>query len=192
MTKKRKARNDKAATSPSHTHAPNGDQGHTCELNEETAALTRRNFLKMGMGVLGVIAALEAGGTGLLYLRSHGMQGEFGKIVKAGSADDFPPGSVTEFAESRFFLVRVADGGFLAVHSRCPHLGCSVVWEPEKEQFLCPCHASDFDIHGDHGKPPVSRALDLFTVSIEEGVVQVDTAETSQRTSFSPEQLVYA
>lgn len=170
------------------------DHHHTCscELEDDASTLSRRNFLKLGMGVLGVVAALEAGGASLLYLRSHSAQGEFGDVIKAGAVEEFPPGSVTEFAESRFFLVRADDGGFLAVHSRCPHLGCSVVWVPEEEQFLCPCHASKFDIHGDHGDPPVSRALDLFAVTIEKGVVKVDTAEMNQRTQFAPEQLVYA
>lgn len=164
----------------------------TCRLNAETSGLTRRNFLKLGMGVLGVIAALEAGGTGLIYLRSHSLQGEFGSVVSAGPVEEFPSGSVTEFPDARFFLVRADDGGFLAIHTRCPHLGCSVVWVPEKQQFLCPCHASKFDVYGDHGNPPVSRALDLCAVEIVDGVVRVDTAQVNQRDAYTPDQLVYA
>ena len=166
--------------------------GKTCQLDPEAADLSRRNFLKLGISALGVIAALEAGGASLIYLRSHSLKDVFGSIVTIGRADDFQPGSVTEFPDARFFLVRAQDGGFLALHTRCPHLGCSVVWVPEKEQFLCPCHAAEFDQHGAHGKPPVSRALDMFPVTIKDGMVRVDTTTAEQREAYSMDQLVYA
>lgn len=163
-----------------------------CKLTPETADITRRNFLKLGMSGLGMLAALEVGGASLIYLRSHSLQGVFGSVITAGRADAFPNGSVTEFPDARFFLVRADDGGYMAVHTRCPHLGCTVVWVEEKQEFLCPCHASTFDKHGDHGGPPVSRALDMFPVRIKDGLVLVDTTEKTQREAFSPDQLTYA
>ena len=167
-------------------------EGPSCSLTPETTALTRRNFLKLGMGALGALAALEAGGAALLYLRSHGLDGAFGALVTAGRVNDFPAGSVTEFPDERFFLVRAPEGGFLAVHTRCPHLGCSVMWVPERGEFVCPCHAAKFSLYGDHGKPPVSRALDLFAVKIKNDLVQVDTTSLSRRDAFAPDQLVHA
>jgi len=152
-----------------------------CKLTPETADITRRNFLKLGMSGLGMLAALEIGGASLIYLRSHSLQGVFGSVVTAGRADAFPNGSVTEFPDAH-----------MAIHTRCPHLGCTVVWVEEKQEFLCPCHASTFDKHGDHGGPPVSRALDLFPIRIKDGLVQVDTTEKMQRETFSPDQLTYA
>ena len=50
--------------------------------------------------------------------------------------DSFPPGSVTEFPDGRFFLIRSHDGGFLAVYQRCTHLGCSVTWEADEGRFV--------------------------------------------------------
>jgi Rieske Fe-S protein len=98
---------------------------------------------------------------------------------------------VTEFTDACFFLIRADDGGFLAVHSRCPHLGCTVTWEPEMDKFLCPCHASTFDFYGNFDNPPVPRPLDVFEIEIEEGVVRVDTAQPKRREQFTPEQLTY-
>jgi cytochrome b6-f complex iron-sulfur subunit len=40
--------------------------------------------------------------------------------------------------------------------------------------------------------PPAPRPLDLFPVSIEDGVVLVDTSHPQQRDRFAPEQVVYA
>lgn len=164
----------------------------SCKLQGEEAELTRRNFLKLGLTALGTLVALEAGALGLMFFRSRAESGEFGGVVTAGSVSRFEPGSVTEFPDSRFFLIRGADGGFLAVHSRCPHLGCTVEWVPEARRFLCPCHAAHFDDHGDFEGPPVPRPLDLFDVRIEGDKIKVDTSHLHQRKRFEPQQVTYA
>jgi len=99
---------------------------------------------------------------------------------------------VTAFREGRFYLVRLEDGGFLALHRKCTHLGCTVPWIPEEGRFACPCHASAFDLRGDVLNPPALRALDLFPVRIENGIVKVDTAAPVRRTVFDPSQVVRA
>lgn len=40
------------------------------------------------------------------------------------------------------------DGGLVALHSICPHLGCSVAPSPDGQAFHCPCHNSAFDLDG--------------------------------------------
>jgi cytochrome b6-f complex iron-sulfur subunit len=159
---------------------------------EQTEAqLSRRDFLKMGVSALSLVALLEAGGAGLLFMKPRSSDGAFGGMVTAGVADSFPPRSVTEFPDGRFYLVRAADGGFLAVYRRCTHLGCTVSWEPEQNRFFCPCHASTFDIHGAVLNPPAPRALDTFAVRIEADQVIVDTSQIQSRDDFAPEQLAY-
>jgi len=155
-------------------------------------ALTRRNFIKLGLGALSTLAALEVGGAMLTFLSARSREGTFGQEIVAGEIDAFPAGSVTEFAEDRFFLVRAPDGGFLAVYRRCPHLGCSVHWQENEQKFLCPCHASTFDIYGSYDNAPVPRALDLFDVRFEDGQVVVDTTVAHRRDQFQTGQLAYA
>lgn len=154
--------------------------------------LSRRDFLKLGIGTLGALAVLEVGGAGLLFLEPRSLEGDFGGIVNAGPADSFVPGSVTEFPDGRFFLIRAEDGGFLAVSRRCTHLGCSVSWQSLAGQFFCPCHASTFDGHGDALNPPAPRALDTFPVQIEDGQVVVNTGRSLPRDNFTADQLAYA
>ncbi len=153
--------------------------------------LGRRSFLKLGVGVLSTLALLEFGGAGLLFLRSRSLEGEYGGVVKAGMMEDFPNGSVTEFADNHFFVIRSADGGFLAVHSRCTHLGCTVNWVSAEDRFVCPCHAATFDFYGTHKNPPVPRPLDMFPVRIDDTAVLVDTSQPQKRDLFAPEQLTY-
>lgn len=155
------------------------------------AALSRRDFLSLGLGALGLVGMLQAGAMTLQFLGPRRADGEFGGLVSAGPAESFPAGSVTEFPDGRFFLVRLDDGGFLALYRRCTHLGCAVAWQATDARFSCPCHGSHFDQAGTVENPPAPRALDTFLVTISDGAVLVDTAEPQQRDRFTPDQLVY-
>jgi cytochrome b6-f complex iron-sulfur subunit len=112
-------------------------------------------------------------------------------ILQAGVVDTFARGTVTAFPRGRFYLARLADGGFLALSRRCPHLGCTLPWVEEENKFLCPCHASAFDIHGDVLRSPAPRAMAMHPIVIENGVVRVDTARIIKRDRFREDQVVY-
>ena len=162
------------------------------EAEAAPATRTRRDFLKLGAGVLGAVTLAEVAGAGLLFLQPRSLDGEFGGVLSAGAAASFPPGTVTEFPAGRFFLVRAEDGGFLAVYRRCTHLGCAVSWDAGENSFVCPCHGSHFDFFGTVENPPAPSALDTFPLEIVDGQVQVDTGHPQSRDVFAPAQLVYA
>jgi cytochrome b6-f complex iron-sulfur subunit len=138
------------------------------------------------------VAALEAAAavTAFLSPRREGA-GRASALVTAGPVADFTPASVRAFPAARFYLVRLADGGFLALSSRCTHLGCSVPWDEASRTFPCPCHASRFDLRGEVLSPPAPRALDLFPVVIEAGLVKVDPSRRVERSRFEPGQVAY-
>ena len=64
-------------------------------------------------------------------------------------------------------LVRKQDGSLVALSAVCPHLGCIVQWEKERQDFLCPCHAGYFTPDGEviSGPPPRALAKIPFTVT---------------------------
>ena len=154
-------------------------------------AVSRRDFLKLGWSALVGLATLEAGAIALSYSLPRIAAGEFGSVFNCGAVADFPNNTVTPFNAGRFYLVRLSDGGFLALYRRCTHLGCAVPWDPTQKQFVCPCHASAFDQTGNVLNTPAPRPLDLFPVSIADGRVLVDTGRTIERERFEPEQAVY-
>ncbi len=43
---------------------------------------------------------------------------------------------------------RRPDGSLVAVSAVCPHLGCTVQWNPAETTWDCPCHGSRFDCEG--------------------------------------------
>ena len=161
------------------------------DKKKEQGQLSRRDFLKMGVSALSFVALLEVGGASLLFMKPRSGDGEYGGLVSAGAVDSFSPGSVTEFPDGRFYLVRASDGGFLAMYRRCTHLGCNVKWEVEQNRFFCPCHASSFNLLGEVENPPAPSALDTFAVHINESQVVVDTSRIQNRDGFAPEQLAY-
>jgi len=153
--------------------------------------IQRSDFLKTLWAALAGVAALEIGGITLSYLQPRLAEGEFGGVVSAGAVEDFPPGSVTHIANGRFYLARLEDGGFLAIHQRCTHLGCNVPWDQSQKRFVCPCHNSQFDETGQVLNPPAPRPLDLFPIKIEDGQVKVDTGQPQQRQHFDTSQVIY-
>ena len=144
---------------------------------------------------LGFLAGAEFIGviTGFLFSgKGNGKETEAKKLIEAGFVDSFRPNSVTPFRGGRFFLARLEDGGFIAVSLRCTHLGCSINWEENKRRFICPCHASAFNIEGEVLNPPAPKALDYYPVVIQNGVVKVDVGTLKQREKFNRDQLTYA
>ncbi len=164
----------------------------TIEDQTSKERLSRRDFLKVTWGALGALAVMEVGGLILAYMQPRLGEGEFGSEISAGAAADFPPGSVSHVSNGRFYLARLADGGFLALYQRCTHLGCNVPWDQEQGAFICPCHNSQFTTQGEVLNPPAPRPLDLFPIAIRDGQVIVNTGQPIQRQHFDPAQVVYA
>ena len=155
----------------------------------------RRSVLSRIAALLGGLAVLEAGWIGATFLgtrRSRASLQEGPGIQVAGLVERFEPGSVTAFRDGHFYLVRLDDGGFLALHRKCTHLGCTVPWVADEQKFICPCHASAFDMRGDMLSAPAVRALDLFAVRIENGIVKVDTNKLIRRAAFESHQITQA
>ena len=151
----------------------------------------RRSFLKAAWIGLGLAAVGEAALVVASFLKPRREQekADGPGLFVAGPLDAFATGSVTAFPAGRFYLVRLADGGLLALSRQCTHLGCSVPWDEEKARFVCPCHASSFDVKGEVLSAPAPRPLDTFPVRVENGVVKVDLSAPQRRSSFDPSQV---
>lgn len=154
----------------------------------------RRGFLRKLWILLGLAALAEGLWLAAAFLRPRQPRTGTGKpagTVDAGRVGDFEPGSVTAFPGGRFYLARLEDGGFIALSRTCTHLGCTVPWVEAEGKFVCPCHASAFDIRGEVVSPPAPRALDTYPLRIEGDVIKVETAGAVPRKRFYPSQVVY-
>ncbi|HYM46635.1 MAG TPA: Rieske (2Fe-2S) protein [Solirubrobacteraceae bacterium] len=77
---------------------------------------------------------------------------------------------------------------YIAISSRCAHLGCPVRWVDAAERFICPCHGGVYDLLGRRvGGPPV-RPLDRFYTRVANGQVELGPrfSVNSELRRFSP------
>jgi Rieske Fe-S protein len=65
------------------------------------------------------------------------------------------------------------DQPYVAISTRCAHLGCPVRYVTASQRFICPCHGGVYGFQGEvTGGPPV-RPLDRFYTKVEAGRVLV-------------------
>ena len=77
---------------------------------------------------------------------------------------------------------------YIAISTRCAHLGCPVRWVDAAERFICPCHGGVYDLLGRRvGGPPV-RPLDRFYTRVNGENVEVGPrfSVNSELRRFSP------
>jgi|SRR5947209_16756701 len=77
---------------------------------------------------------------------------------------------------------------YIAISTRCAHLGCPVRYVQAAERFICPCHGGVYQFDGKvAGGPPV-RPLDRFQTKVVRGRVLVGPrfSVNSHLEKFSP------
>ncbi len=77
---------------------------------------------------------------------------------------------------------------WIALSSRCMHLGCPVRYVEAAERFICPCHGGVYNFRGEvAGGPPV-RPLDRFYTLEHDGYIYLGPrySVNSQLHVFSP------
>lgn len=157
-------------------------------------AVPRRKFLRYALvALVGSFTATSAVAT-LRLLYPTKVTG-FGAKVAAGSVEEIKAQLAAQKfvrnASGHFYLLPAVDGGAIAVHWRCVHLGCTVpAPSPDLQgNIQCPCHGSLYNgktgdlIHG-----PATRPLDYFPITVEKGAVTVDTGKIITRQTFAPTQ----
>src|SRR5438552_4679731 len=173
-------------------------------MDPETLGVTRRQFLNRGI-VTAFGLGLGAFGASMLAFLWPQLSGGFGSKIKAGSLDDILAqirDKKTPFysAEGRFYInpypkedvpkakaisaygpvIPGYEQGVVALYQRCVHLGCRVPWCLTSQWFECPCHGSQYNRVGEKKGGPAPRGLDRFVVSVDGGIVTVDTKQVIQ------------
>ncbi len=122
--------------------------------------------------------------------------GEFGgKFILTRTPDSYTTEEAPELnAAGKFYVVKVqkddlvstnngdvgADLGdtyLQAIYQVCTHLGCLIPFQSAENRFICPCHGSTFQRSSNYVLGPAPRNLDQFPVTIEDGVIVVDTGK---------------
>lgn len=118
-------------------------------------SLSRRDFLKLARTAL-LTASGMIGLVGLVRYFGFETEPPPQTDFDLGPADDFAPGSRTVIEKVPAVLLRTGQG-FTALSLVCPHLGCTVVSQPDG--FACPCHGSRFGPLGQYLRGPAGKSL---------------------------------
>jgi menaquinol-cytochrome c reductase iron-sulfur subunit len=70
------------------------------------------------------------------------------------------------------YVVNTA-GQMRALSAVCPHLGCTVPWDADRNAFVCPCHGGIFSADGSRLAGPPPRSLDLLESKVAGGKLMV-------------------
>ena len=76
-------------------------------------------------------------------------------------------------SEKAVYVVRGGNGQPRVLSAVCPHLGCSIGWNDDKRQFICPCHNGVFAADGTLISGPPPRGMDELEAIVEDGRLKV-------------------
>ncbi len=146
--------------------------------------VSRRRMLQVSFwaGIGAMVAGMAACGLHIIYPSK--VTG-FGGTVSVPAAAVPGPGEKVQIGEGRFWLVNLTaeqgGPGLLALWWKCPHLGCTVPWEPtfvwpdpatgalKPGWFRCPCHGSTYTDAGVRVFGPAPRSMDTMEITVSGG-----------------------
>lgn len=150
------------------------------EQDQNEKKVSRRRFLRTAMWATVGLVLVEIATAGLALFWPRKIKG-FGAVIRAGTLDDFPVGSVTRIRDGRFYISRLSEDEIMALYWRCPHLGCTVPFEDADDRFECPCHGSIYEKNGQNIAGPAPRPMDYMSIELRGNEVYVDTGDVQER-----------
>ncbi len=92
------------------------------------------------------------------------------KTIRSGIGE---AGKTTVYVRQGSAALDEDPASYIAISTRCAHLGCPVRFFEAARTFICPCHGGVYDFEGKViGGPPV-RPLDRFQTRVANGKVEV-------------------
>ena len=175
----------------------------------ESRKLARRSFLRVSAfaGLTLFVGAQIAGFLGFFNLRKP--TGFGGTVNIAANRVPAPSAEPVRISEGKFWLVNLSGpegdvlgaggtGGLMALYWKCPHLGCSVPWNPAFNGatvnfpgvigwFRCPCHGSTYSRAGIRVFGPAPRPMDTMALTVNgDGSINVNTGAITSGDADNP------
>lgn len=150
------------------------------QLPEEP--LSRRAFVKVGLGCMGAVYAAAIGYPVYRYLATPALRAGAAAAVTEvvlDKADQLPAGTALmfKFGSRPAMLIHHEDGSWVAFSAKCTHLGCTVQFEPKQQRIFCACHNGVYDMKtGANVSGPPPKPLERYQVEVADGQVIVSRA----------------
>jgi menaquinol-cytochrome c reductase iron-sulfur subunit len=76
-------------------------------------------------------------------------------------------------SEKAVYVTKDNRGKLCVLSSVCPHLGCTVPWVNEKNEFVCPCHGATYAPDGKRISGPSLRGMDSLETTVHNDQLMV-------------------
>jgi Rieske Fe-S protein len=161
----------------------------------EGETVTRRRFVTGTANIAGAVATAAIVLPAIGFAVGPALKRQPTMWQPVGRPDEFPdntyvprvinltPDDIGEIGKTTVFVRRrnpridtePADrwNQYIAVTSRCAHVGCPVNYVPAAESFVCPCHGGVYDFRGIRIGGPPPRPLDRFFTRIRAGQLEI-------------------
>jgi cytochrome b6-f complex iron-sulfur subunit len=120
-------------------------------------------FIPFGAAFAGITAM------GLRFITPK--KSDFTRRIFTMHLEELPVNSSRKIMDLRgkdLVLVRTGDHEVKAMSTVCTHLGCTVHWEEDRQEFYCPCHAGRFDKDGNVIAGPPPAPLPTYQTEIQD------------------------
>jgi len=137
-----------------------------------------RRALVVGVALLTAAAAIVIA---IAFARPSNSPSPSHDWVLLGDLDELPMGEPMKLEKPDAYFVMLDGGRLFAFSRRSTHLGCTVVWRPNREfngtkgLFSDPCGGSLWALDGQPVFGPAPRGMDRYPVAVVNGEVSVDT-----------------
>ena len=148
-------------------------------LDAEDEGLSRRGFVKVAVGGVGLAYAAAIGYPIYRYLDSPVEKSQALAAVKEISlpdADKLPKGSamVFKFGVRPALLIHHTNDTWVALDAVCSHMGCTVAYNATEDRIACACHGGRYDAYtGENISGPPPRPLTTHDVVVAVGSVTI-------------------
>jgi Rieske Fe-S protein len=157
--------------------------------NPEFEAPSRRSFVgalfAVGGAAVSLILAIPLVRFSTFPLRRVAAEGDWSDVGPVGDFTSITAPTAktisiehrdawqTTTNETAVYVLPSKDGQFRILSPVCPHLGCSVRWVGDQNEFICPCHNGHFTADGERISGPPPRSMDLLDAKVVDGVLKV-------------------
>jgi menaquinol-cytochrome c reductase iron-sulfur subunit len=94
-------------------------------------------------------------------------------IVKPLSIERKDGWNVTTNQQSVYVIAAKPGESPRVLSAVCPHLGCTVQWSQDRDQFNCPCHGGEYTADGSRLAGPPNRGMDELPARVQDGRLYV-------------------
>lgn len=131
--------------------------------------MNRRKVLKSFAAFLPVSAAFAGlAAMGIRFITP--IKREIDRKIFTIGLEELPMDATKRFKDLRgrdLMLVRTGEREVRAISTVCTHLGCTVFWQKDRQEFFCPCHNGRFDKNGNVLEGPPPAPLEPYRVELE-------------------------